>query len=460
MIRTLVIDDEKDICRFLELVLTKEGYDVTTAITGNSAAELISQQDFKLIVTDLKLPDMSGIEIVRFVKEKLPNAQIIVITGYGTIETAVEAIKGGAYDFLTKPLSLDKIRITCKHAIETIKLTEEINMLRRELHGSFENIVGKSSSIEQIFKIIKQTEESDSNVFITGESGTGKELVARAIHYNSKRCNNRFVAVNCGAISQSLIESELFGHVKGAFTGAIRDKNGFFEAASMGTLFLDEIGETMPDFQVKLLRTLQDGEFYKVGSNSPVKSNVRVIAATNRDIKKAVSEGSFREDLYYRLNVIAIHIPPLRERRDDIPLLAMHFLKKASSKYENKSVIEITTDAMNALLGYDFPGNIRELENFIEYAVAVAIGDKITINDLPPIIRKTHISQNHTEGLKPLKSAMEEYERNLLVNALAAACGNISKAARLLNIHRQRLQLKIKEHSIDINRLKDNTSSR
>ncbi|MBF0464534.1 MAG: sigma-54-dependent Fis family transcriptional regulator [Nitrospirae bacterium] len=460
MIRTLVIDDEKDICRFLELVLTKEGYDVTTAITGNSAAELISQQDFKLIVTDLKLPDMSGIEIVRFVKEKLPNAQIIVITGYGTIETAVEAIKGGAYDFLTKPLSLDKIRITCKHAIETIKLTEEINMLRRELHGSFENIVGKSSSIEQIFKIIKQTEESDSNVFITGESGTGKELVARAIHYNSKRCNNRFVAVNCGAISQSLIESELFGHVKGAFTGAIRDKNGFFEAASMGTLFLDEIGETMPDFQVKLLRTLQDGEFYKVGSNSPVKSNVRVIAATNRDIKKAVSEGSFREDLYYRLNVIAIHIPPLRERRDDIPLLAMHFLKKASSKYENKSVIEITTDAMNALLGYDFPGNIRELENFIEYAVAVAIGDKITINDLPPIIRKTHISQNHTEGLKPLKSAMEEYERSLLVNALAAACGNISKAARLLNIHRQRLQLKIKEHSIDINRLKDNTSSR
>ncbi|MBF0520246.1 MAG: sigma-54-dependent Fis family transcriptional regulator, partial [Nitrospirae bacterium] len=319
MIKTLVIDDEKDICRFLELVLAKEGYDVTTAVTGHSAAGLISQTDFNLIVTDLKLPDTSGLEIVKYAKEKLPNAQIIVITGYGTIETAVEAIKSGAYDFLTKPLSLDKIRITCKHAIDTIKLTEEINTLRRELRGSFENIIGKSQNIVQIFKIIKQTEESNSNVFITGESGTGKELVARAIHYNSKRCNNRFVAVNCGAISQSLIESELFGHVKGAFTGAIRDKDGFFEAASMGTLFLDEIGETMPDFQVKLLRTLQDGEFYRVGSNTPVKSNVRVIAATNRDIQKAVSEGSFREDLYYRLNVIAIHIPPLRERRDDIP---------------------------------------------------------------------------------------------------------------------------------------------
>ncbi|QWR78019.1 sigma-54-dependent transcriptional regulator [Candidatus Magnetomonas plexicatena] len=450
MIKTLVIDDEKDICRFLELVLTKEGYEVTTAVSGASAAGLITQTDFNLIVTDLKLPDTSGIEIVKYAKEKLPNAQIIVITGYGTIETAVEAIKSGAYDFLTKPLSLDKVRLTCKHAVETIRLTEEIQSLRRELHSSFENIIGKSQNIVQIFKIIKQTEESDSNVLITGESGTGKELAARAIHYNSKRSGNRFVAVNCGAISKNLIESELFGHVKGAFTGAIREKSGFFESASMGTLFLDEIGETTPDFQVKLLRTLQDGEFYRVGGNTPLNSNVRVIAATNCDIQKAVSDGSFREDLYYRLNVIGIHIPPLRERRDDIPLLAIHFLKKASAKYEHKPELEITSEAMNALLNYDFPGNIRELENFMEYAVAVAKGDKITVNHLPQTFRKMHITQSRTETLKPLKDAMEDYERSLLVNALTATGGNISQAAKLLNIHRQRLQVKIKEHSIDI----------
>ncbi len=305
MVRALVVDDEINICRSIEMVLSKDGHSVSTANTVALACSLIEENDFDIIFTDLRLAEASGLDVLSFARQKRPSAQVIVITGFATIETAVEAIRRGAYDYLTKPLTPDTIRVSVKRALEKTALTEEIHHLRQELSQCFgyENLIGRSRKMQEVFKIIRQTSGSDSNVLITGESGTGKELVARAIHYNSGRRNHRFVPVNCGAIARELIESELFGYVKGAFTGAARDKVGFFELASLGTLFLDEIGETSPDFQVKLLRVLQDGEFHKVGTPHATKVDVRVIAATNRDMESALAEGRFREDLFYRLNV-------------------------------------------------------------------------------------------------------------------------------------------------------------
>jgi len=456
MIKTLVIDDEISICRSLEALLSKEGYQVTMANSGAAGLSLVDDSDFDVVFTDLRLPDMSGLDILARIKKKRPFTQLILITGYASIETAVEAIKLGAYDYLTKPLSIDKVRITVKRALEKIALTEEIQHLRQELSQcfGFENLIGKSPKMQEVFKIVRQTAGSDSNFLVTGESGTGKELVARAIHYNSSRKGNRFVPVNCGAISRELVEAELFGYVKGAFTGAVRDKTGFLELASDGTLFLDEIGETTPDFQVKLLRVLQEGEFNKVGSPYTTKVNVRIIAATNRNLEKAMADGSFREDLYYRLNVISIHIPSLKQRREDIPLLTLHFLEKYSKKRADNNVKGITPSAMEALMNYSYPGNVRELENAIEYAIAFAHGNEITSDDLPKSIRgrEETVPKIH---LKPLKAARVEFERSFVIAALKECNGNISKTARLLDIHRQSLQQKIKELSIHLDTVKD-----
>jgi len=456
MIKTLVIDDEISICRSLEALLSKEGYQVTMANSGAAGLSLVDDSDFDVVFTDLRLPDMSGLDILARIKKKRPFTQLILITGYASIETAVEAIKLGAYDYLTKPLSIDKVRITVKRALEKIALTEEIQHLRQELSQcfGFENLIGKSPKMQEVFKIVRQTAGSDSNFLVTGESGTGKELVARAIHYNSSRKGNRFVPVNCGAISRELVEAELFGYVKGAFTGAVRDKTGFLELASDGTLFLDEIGETTPDFQVKLLRVLQEGEFNKVGSPYTTKVNVRIIAATNRNLEKAMADGSFREDLYYRLNVISIHIPSLKQRREDIPLLTLHFLEKYSKKRADNNVKGITPSAMEALMNYSYPGNVRELENAIEYAIAFAHGNEITSDDLPKSIRgrEETVPKIH---LKPLKAARVEFERSFVIAALKECNGNISKTARLLDIYRQSLQQKIKELSIHLDTVKD-----
>lgn len=456
MIKTLVIDDEISICRSLEALLSKEGYQVTMANSGVAGLSLVNDSDFDVVFTDLRLPDMSGLDILAQIKKKRPFTQLILITGYASIETAVEAIKLGAYDYLTKPLSIDKVRITVKRALEKIALTEEIQHLRQELSQcfGFENLIGKSPKMQEVFKIVRQTAGSDSNFLVTGESGTGKELVARAIHYNSSRKGNRFVPVNCGAISRELVEAELFGYVKGAFTGAVRDKTGFLELASDGTLFLDEIGETTPDFQVKLLRVLQEGEFNKVGSPLTTKVNVRIIAATNRNLEKAMADGSFREDLYYRLNVISIHIPSLKQRREDIPLLTLHFLEKYSKKRADNKIKGITPSAMEALMNYSYPGNVRELENAIEYAIAFARGDEITSDDLPKSIRgqEETVPKIH---LKPLKAARVEFERSFVIAALKECNGNISKTARLLDVHRQSLQQKIKELSIHLDTIKD-----
>lgn len=451
MIKTLVIDDEISVLKSLEMLLSKEGYGVTTATTGSIGLSLAVGGGFDIVFTDLRLPDMSGLDIISQVREKSPFTQIILITGFASIETAVTAIKLGAYDYLTKPLSIEQVRIKVKRALEKTALTEEIAHLRQELSQcfGFESLVGKSLKMLEVFKIIRQTAESDSNVLITGESGTGKELVARATHYNSLRRYNRFVPVNCGAISKELIEAELFGYVRGAFTGAVSDRTGFLELASGGTLFLDEIGETTSAFQVKLLRVLQEGEFNKVGSAALTKVNVRIIAATNRNLEKAMADGSFREDLFYRLNVISLQIPPLRQRREDIPILVLHFLEKYSNKRSDKKVPGITPSALDALINHNYPGNVRELENAVEYAVAFSRGNEITSADLPKSV-KTSVETMPKILLKPMKAARCEFERNFVLAALKECGGNISKTARLLDMHRQSLQQKIKELRIDI----------
>ncbi|MBF0464433.1 MAG: sigma-54-dependent Fis family transcriptional regulator [Nitrospirae bacterium] len=457
MIKILIVDDEIGICRSLEVLLVKEGHEVVSCNTAACALTAAAEKDYNVAFVDLKLPDMDGLDLIKHIKALHASTQIIVITGFAAIETAVTAIKNGAYDYLTKPLSLDKVRITLRRALEKITMAAEINYLRAELNQSFgfENIIGNSKKITDVFQIIKQTAGSDSNVLITGESGTGKELVARAVHYKSHRKNERFVAVNCSAISSELTESEFFGYVKGAFTGAVKDKTGFLEHAGGGSLFLDEIGDTRPDFQVKLLRAIQQGEFNRVGSPRAERVNVRFIAATNRDLTKAMSEGTFREDLFYRLNVISIHLPPLRERREDIPLLSRHFLQKYSPKRKGATITGFTQDAVLALMSYDFPGNIRELENAIEYAISFASGSEITINDLPLKIQSNKPKRSALTIDKPLKTAVDNYEKLIITSALKQCSGNISQTARLLSIHRQSLQQKIKDFSINLNNLKD-----
>ncbi|KJU82359.1 two component, sigma54 specific, transcriptional regulator, Fis family [Candidatus Magnetobacterium bavaricum] len=464
----ILVDDDLGLCRCLQMLFEKDAYSVSIAHTGAQAIALISDNDYGVVFTDLKLPDMSGLEVVAFAKKRLPVAEIVVITGYASIETAVDAIKSGAYDYLTKPLSIEKVRITLKRVMEKIALMQQVDLLRRQLQDSFsfslqdapagfESMIGSSPGMQEIFKIIRQTAQGDSTVLITGESGTGKELVARAIHslssltLNSQRSHGRFVAVNCAAFSRELAESELFGHVKGAFTGAIKEKTGFIEMASGGTLFLDEIGETTTEFQAKLLRVLQEGEYYKVGHTSASKMNARVISASNRNLEKAIAEGIFRKDLYYRLNVITIEIPPLRQRRQDIPILAYHFLKKYASRLTSKEVTDITPETIEILMQYDYPGNIRELENALEYAVTFTHGSQITPADLPASI--TSASRSHSGGATlpqgPLKTALYEYEKSLLTSALNHCSGNISMAARLLSISRQRMQQKIKEFDLN-----------
>ena len=446
MITTLIIDEETETCKSLEALLSKEGHVVTVANRGDTALSRIAETDFDIIFTAMTLPDMSGLDILTHVKNRKPSTRIIVITGQPSIEEAVDAIKLGAYDYIRKPLLPEKMKVIAKRAVETNALAAEIQHLRKEVSQYFgiDNIIGKSPRMMEIFKMIRQISGSDCNVIITGESGTGKELVARAIHYNSMRKDCRFVAVNCGAISKNLIEAELFGYVKGAFSGALKDKKGFLDLASGGTLFLDEIGETNPDFQVNLLRVIQEGEYNKVGDPYQTKVDVRVIAASNRDLKKALAEGLFREDLYYRLNVVSIHIPPLRERREDIPFLAQHFLEKYSKKRKDRKITEFSSSSLDMLTNYGYPGNVRELENAVEFAVTFAHGHRITPNDLPASFRDRKMKSSTVVNLKPYKTARNEFDRGLITTALKESGGNVSGAARLLEVQRQSLQQKIR----------------
>ncbi len=452
--KAVVVDDEPSVCEAVKAILEIEGIEVTTFTDSVAAAEGIKKNGYDLIISDLKMPKMTGLELYDAIKDAAPDSIFMIITAFGTIPSAVDAVKKGVYDYIPKPFTPDEVRIPIRRALEKRKLERENIALRTQIETrySFQSIIGNSPEILETFRVMRHAASSESNVLVTGESGTGKELVARAIHSNSVRTRRRFVTVNCGAIPDGLIESELFGHMKGSFTSAVGDKKGLVEEADKGTLFLDEIGELSPPLQVKLLRVLQEGEFTRIGDTQPRRVNVRVIAATNRDLKKAIADKSFREDLYYRLNVIPIELPPLRRRKDDVPLLVNHFIDKHKGKAPEKNITGISKDAMHALLVYHFPGNVRELENSIEYAIAFTAGPIVQKDDLPKyILEEKKLSQEAQKiPIMPLKDAKGQFEKSLIIAALIESGGNISEAARLLNVHRQNLQQKIRLLGIDL----------
>lgn len=382
----LVADDEPNIRRVLEAMFSKDGFTVLTAENGKRAVDIAATQPIDLLISDLIMPDMTGVEVLRSVKDLQPECAAIMITAYGTIKTAVEAMRLGAYNYITKPFDMDEVRIQVKKALENRTLREENMRLKQQLRANyrFDQIVGTSGRMQELFKVIERAANSRATVLIRGESGTGKELIARALHYNSARANKPFVAVSCAALPESLLESELFGHEKNAFTGAATQRQGRFELAHQGTLFLDEVAEIPPGLQVKLLRVLQEREFERIGGTKTIKVDVRLVAATNKDLERAVAEKQFREDLYYRLQVIQVFVPPLRERREDIPALVEHFLAKYNA--ENARNIErVSREALEPLMRYSYPGNVRELENAIERAVVMAEPDarEITLDLLP-----------------------------------------------------------------------------
>lgn len=450
----LVVDDEQSVCEAVKAILETEGMDILTTTSSLKAVEFVRMGHFDLIISDLKMPQMNGLELYDRIREISQDSVFIIITAYGTIPSAVDAIKKGIYDYIPKPFTPDEVRIPVRRALEKRALERENVALRTQIESrySFQSIIGNSSEMHETFRIMRHAASSESTVLITGESGTGKELVARAIHSNSVRARKKFVTVNCGAIPEGLLETELFGHVKGAFTGAVSEKRGLVEEADKGTLFLDEIGELALPLQVKILRVLQEGEFLRVGDTHPGKVNVRVVAATNRDLKKAISEKKFREDLYYRLNVIPIELPPLRKRKEDIPLLVSHFIQKHREKAGDKDVTTISKEAMQAVMNYHFPGNVRELENTIEYAIAFTSGPMIEKEDLPKYIleEKKLTEEARTIPLMPMREAKTQFEKGLIMAALIESGGNISEAARILNIHRQNLQQKIRLLGIDM----------
>lgn len=463
--RILIIEDEESFRHMLSIILSKEGYEVETASNGEEALDKLLSFSFDQVLCDIRMPNMDGLGFLKEVNRLGIETTIIMMSAYGTIDIAIEAMKLGAYDYISKPFKPDEIILTLRKAEEREQLRKENRQLRKEIQKEygFDNIVSKNEKMLKIFDTIKKVAPYKSTILITGESGTGKELVARALHFNSNRAGNPFIAVNCGAIPENLLESELFGHAKGAFTDAIRMKKGLFEEADGGTLFLDEIGELPPQLQVKLLRVLQEGEIRRIGESKPIKVDVRIVAATVKDLAKEVNAGRFRDDLFYRLNVLPIHIPPLRERKEDIPLLVNHFIRKYSES-TNKNVIKIDSRALNALMNYRWYGNVRELENTIERAIVLADGDTIELIHLPVEIQE--YQQEYKERIDnfeiPLKIEEEDYsikkatkllETNLIKKALKKARGNHTHAAKLLEISHRALLYKIKEYEINENDL-------
>ena len=435
--RILVVDDERSMQEFLEIFLRREGYEVTTVGEVESALLAIENDDFALVITDIQMPGRSGIDLLHEVRERSPETVVIVITAFGSAETAISAMKEGAYDYITKPFKIDEIGLIIEKALEKRLLAGENRRLRTELRSQLRHrtMIGTSEPIQRVFELITQVANTKTNVLISGESGTGKELVARDIHKQSERCDAAFVAINCGAIPENLLESELFGHVRGAFTGALSNKEGLFESANGGTLLLDEIGELSPPLQVKLLRVIQEKRIRRVGGTSDLAVDVRILSATNRNLTEEVAAGRFREDLYYRLNVIQIEMPPLRDRREDVPLLVNHFVEKFQDEL-GKSVESISDEAMARLMEHDYPGNIRELENAIERAVALSRDGEIGPEILPSSLGQREsvaLSRIPAEGLD-LELTLAEYERGLLAEAMNLAGGVKKRAAQLLSI--------------------------
>ena len=453
--RILFIDDEPGSREGLTLLLEREGLRVDALADGEEALNLLARKSYDVIITDLFLPGVSGIDILKHVKERSLPCNVILITGYATAETAVEAMKEGAFDYITKPVNFEKLKVLIAKAVEKSRLVAENLYLREQLRGKykFDNIIGNSPAILPVFSRMEKILHTDSTVLILGESGTGKELVARAIHYNGSRKEKPFIPINCGAIPAELLESELFGHVRGAFTGAVVDKPGKFEVANQGTIFLDEIG-TMPlHLQMKLLRVLQEQEVERVGSTRRTKLDVRVISATNTDLEQKVRRGEFREDLYYRLNVIPIHLPPLRERREDIPLLARHFMRKICTEMRRPS-LELTQAALLAMEGYQWPGNVREMENVIERAIALTDNDIIDRQDLPPQIGGVSRALDQLPSLQipdsglDLPETIAQIELSLIRQAMEKSHHVKARAAELLNINRTTLVEKIKRYGM------------
>jgi two-component system, NtrC family, response regulator AtoC len=451
--RVLIVDDEESVRHMLSILLKKEGYDVDTAASANSAIDKIQKDQYDFVLSDIRMPQMDGLTFLKQIKKSNPHIVVLIMSAYGNVDTAIEAMKLGAYDYIAKPFKPDEILLTLKKAEERQRLEQENILLKGEMKKeySFSNIIAKSPKMMAIFDTIKKVADYKTTTLLIGESGTGKELVARALHYNSARADKPFITVNCGAIPENLLESELFGHVKGSFTGAHRTKTGLFEDADHGTLFLDEIGELPLLLQVKLLRALQEEEIRRVGDNTPIKVDVRIIAATVRDLTKEVEAGNFREDLFYRLNVLPLYIPPLRERKEDVPILVNYFIDKYNKKL-NMQIKGVTNDALNILLESDWQGNVRELENTIERAMVLTNSSKIGVENLPTSLRggggfKSRFKVARDDlSIKKMARILEE---DLILKAMDKAKGNKTMAAKLLEISHRALLYKIKEYKLE-----------
>jgi two-component system response regulator PilR (NtrC family) len=447
--RILIIEDEKSLKEVLRILLEEEGYEITAASNGLEGMDYIQNDIFDLVVTDIKMPKADGFEVLKKVKGISPSTIVIMITAFGTTESTIEAMKLGAYDYIHKPFKIDEIRHVIQKAFEKKNLSEELSLLREKIKSSFglENIIGKSLKMQELFTLIQKVAQSNSTVLITGESGCGKELVAAAMHNLSPRKNRNFVTINCATFPEGLLESELFGHVKGSFTGALYNKEGLFEVANTGSIFLDEIGEMPLSLQSKLLRVLENGTFRRVGGLNDITVDVRVISATNKDISEAVASGSFREDLFYRLNVVPLNIPPLRERPDDIPLLLDHFLSRFSSNTK-----KFSPEALRFLMNYSWKGNVRELENMVERTVLLTDREIILPEDLPEEICKAvelrrHLPEITDEGID-FEGILEQIEKSYLIKALEKAKGIKTDAAKLLNLSFRSFRHKLYKYGI------------
>ena len=448
--RILVVDDEKSMCQFLSIMLRKEGYQITAVNTGKKAIEAIRNQRYDVVLSDIRMSGMDGIEVLKEIKAMDPTIPVVIMTAYASQKTAIEAVNQGAFHYLIKHAKNDEIKMVVRNALDMKRVRQENQLLKKQLKktSDLKTIIGKSEEIEKVFKMVDKVAGTDSTILIYGESGTGKELIARAIHYRSHRNNGPFVSINCGALPESLLESELFGHVKGSFTGAIRDKEGLFKVAQGGTFFLDEVGETSPTIQVKLLRVLQEREVIPVGGTNPIRVDVRLVAATNADLEKAIEKEHFRPDLYYRLNVIPIHLPPLRKREDDIPLLVDHFLKKHNANLAPEKQKGVSTEAMEVLVDYDWPGNVRELENVIERAVILEDARNITVSALPDKLRRREPSSQRLIT-DQAQVTLEELEREYLIKVLNDTNWQKKKASAILGINASTLYRKIQRYGLE-----------